>query len=190
MTLADLFRGDVLIVKLGNALQHSEQERANLRAVLTCREQQFMDLWAERDALTAQLQQAAQDKERIKELARKEHELLASIVARLKEIGQIDDSPNANITGAIHGVIDGYVNWRATAKAAEAHVAALTAQIQALRLALEDIASAEPLTDRRAFYSDAAEIIEIDEDGKVSRPRTATELRALAKTALLAATPA
>jgi len=49
--------------------------------------------------------------------ARKQHDLLTSIVRRLREIDIIGDSPNANITGAIHGVIDGYVNWRAEAKA-------------------------------------------------------------------------
>ena len=74
-----------------------------------------------RDLLAA-LVQAEQRESRIKELARVEHDLCMSIVKHLKEIGEISDAPDTNITGAIHGVIDGYVSWRASAKSAEAQL--------------------------------------------------------------------
>lgn len=60
------------------------------------------------------------ENERLKVLARPEHELVVSIEKRLLEIGHLSDSPDANITGAIHGLIEGYVRYRADLKAAEA----------------------------------------------------------------------
>jgi len=71
--------------------------------------------------------------EALKEGARNQHDLLTSIVRRLREIDIIGDSPNANITGAIHGVIDGYVNWRAEAKALATRLRYVEAECQALR---------------------------------------------------------
>jgi hypothetical protein len=75
--------------------------------------------------LRAQVQALTASQERMKELARREHDLIASIEARLREIGHLSDSPGANITGAIHGIIDGYVSYRAEHKALVASLAAI-----------------------------------------------------------------
>lgn len=64
--------------------------------------------------LTAQEDEIA----RLKALARPEHDLIVSIVKRLRDIGHLAATPDANITGAIHGVIDGYESYRRDYKAA------------------------------------------------------------------------
>lgn len=86
--------------------------------------------------LQAHLADHVQERERLKELARKEHDLLMSIVRRLKEIGQIGDHDDTNVTGAIHGVIDGFVTWRSVAKTAESQLSAADARIASLSAAL------------------------------------------------------
>lgn len=85
---------------------------------------------AKYEAAEAQFATLRAEHARLKELARKEHDLLMSIVKRLQEIGKIGDAPDANITGAIHGLIDGYVNWRAEAKALHREREALTPYLQ------------------------------------------------------------
>jgi hypothetical protein len=80
--------------------------------------------------------------DRLTDLARKAHDLIAGIETRLREIGHLSDSPDANITGAIHGIIDGYVSYRAE------HKALITSQA-AIRQELAEVREAHRADNRR-----------------------------------------
>lgn len=136
IVLRDL-RLNLAAAREDGARQHDQAVEATGRALRA--EQQLAaakkETWVveNRDAvvvhlLEQQLTEAQAQLRRVKELARIEHTLLTSIQKRLQDIGEINDSPNTNLTGAIHGVIDGYVSWRHSGKTVAAQLQQMTAE--------------------------------------------------------------
>ena len=81
---------------------------------------------AEFDAIEAKL-------DKLREAVRPEHELIVSIEKRLRDIGTLADVPNANVTGAIHGVIDGYASLRTEVTALRSSLSTLQAEKDELK---------------------------------------------------------